>query len=364
MIKKDITTLVKKFFCCFMPALLSFNGAACNARQEPTNYHEVNQPVCHTDDFFDSDAFHVNNDKIAFIYNAAFYKGRRMACWNMSFEERLIRSLKGNIKSIVMERHITTEKEYELHIYFDKDGKVTKIADGYHNSALREETNTYHKYSNFTPGTIEEDRKDSARVRDKDDFFSYTFYKGKPYMMYHLMGDVLEKYSYHSNGNRAIRINLGSHEKWYFNNDGLLDSIADANSADKPTELGKTYYAYKGGLVAGYSEYEIKLGKNKNDTSRTRVQTVQYLPGTDLIQRINEVSTYDDAKTTNESEIFEYNTKQELVRLIKNFNGPFTDYSFVYEYDEAGNWIKVTQLKEGDKDEPFTYLYKISYQYY
>lgn len=352
---------MKYFRKIILIELLSITLLSCDAPQKSIDYHSVNQPICYTDDFFNSETFHVDGDKIAYIYNAQFYKGKRMAFWDLEFEERLMRSLKGNIKSLVMERYIGTEREFTLHLNFDAKGKITKMEMGYHDDELNEETATYDKYREFAKGAIDLNRKDSLKVRDKDNFFSYTFHKGKPYAMYHLMGDLVERYSYHTNGNRAFQQSFNSHKKMYFNEQGLLDSITGSNKAEQPTEIRKTYYTYKGGLVAGISEYDINLKKPKNDTSRIRVQTAQYISGSDMLARVE-----DSDGTVNEVKTFAYNKKLELIRLTDIHEKPFTDYSFTYEYDEKGNWVTVTQKSE-DKDdskEPFVYLYKMTYKYY
>lgn len=352
---------MKNFKTILFINLLLLTLVNCKTEKKPVDYHRVNQPICPTDDFFSSETFNVSGDKIAHIYNAQFYKGNRMAFWDMEFEERLMRSLKGNIKSLVMERYINSGREFTLHLNFDTEGKITKMETGYHNDGLEEATTSYDKYQNFRKDAIDLNSKDSLKIRDKDDFFSYTFYKGKPYAMYHLMGDLLNRYKYHSNGNRAFQRSYTSHDKMYFNKEGLLDSINKANSADQPTEIGKKYYTYKDGLVMGKREFDIKLQKPKNDTTRIRIQNAEYIPGSDLMTRVED----SDGKTK-QVKTFTYNEKKELIRLIDIREQPFTDYSFTYEYDEKGNWLKATQ-KRKNKDhtkEPFVYLYKIRYEYY
>lgn len=333
--------------------------------QEKVNYHTANQPKYQTDNFLD----HENHNRK--IYGSVlFHEGKRQSYTDLSFDELLIRSLKGNIKSVKFKKIDSEGRLEQTQIYqFDKKGKIEKTFLAYHNYPLEEQK--ISKDTLFV--NLDRNAKDSVFI--KDNLVEYVFFKGKLYAENSNLYTNFphRRNTYHPNGNKATSRSLTNWEIKYFNQAGVLDSIVDPNSQENPTENTIQRFTYKNNLVEKFVSEQNKLVDDQFTTTYARVVNATYHSNTDLPLFVDEKSYNDNYKSirSKESRRYSYNNKNELSKVVHIFEGENPKYmemetNYLYEYDKQGNWTKVT-LTGFHKDTPnekFIIRYLLEYEYY
>lgn len=333
--------------------------------QEKVDYHTVNQPKYRTDNFLD----HENNNRK--IYNGVlFHEGKRQSYTDISFDEQLIRSLKGNIKSVKFRKIDSDGQLAETQIYqFDKKGKIEKKFLAYQNYPLDE----VKCLRDTLFVNLDQSAKDSISINS--DMVEYVFYKGKLYAENSNLYTNFphRRNTYHPNGNKATSRRLTNWEIKYYNQAGVLDSIVDPNAEKNPTENNVERFNYKNNLIEKFVSEQNKLIDNNFTTTYARVVNATYYSNTDLPLFVDENSYNDNYKTigSKESRKYSYNNKNELSKVVHIFEGENPKYmemetNYRYEYDKQGNWTKVT-LTGFHKDTPtekFVIQYLIEYEYY
>lgn len=345
--------------------VLSILLSLFSCSQEKIDYHTVNRPKYRTDNFLD---YENHNKKI--YGSVLFHEGKRQSYTEISFDEHLIRSLKGNIKSVKF-RKINSDGQLEqTQIYqFDKKGKVEKTFLAYGNYPLEEQKLV--KDTLFA--NLDSTAKDSVSINSN--MVEYVFYKGKLYAENsNLYFDFPHRRNtYHSNGNKAKSRSLTNWEIKYYNQAGVLDSIVDPNAQKNPTENTIERFTYKNNLVTKFVSEQNKLTDNNFTTTYARVVNATYHQNTDLPLVVDEVSYNDQYKTigSKESKRYSYNRNNELSRVVHIFEGKNPKYmemetNYHYEYDKQGNWTKVTLtgFHKETPDKKFVIQYLLEYEYY
>lgn len=341
--------------------LLSFS--AC--KQEKIDYHLINQPKYSTDNFVEKSVIAENK-----IYsNIKFQNGKRQSYTDINIIEQIIRSLKGNIKSIKI-REINSESIlWNTDIFeFDKKGRITKNVWAFQDYDLKDITS---KDTLFTKLDTKSD--DSISIRT--DYVEYVFFKGKLYAENSNLYQNFphKRYFYHNNGNKASEKSLTNWQTSYYNNLGILDSIVDQNKETNSTENVVEKYFYNKELIEKYTSEQNKISDKKSTTSYARVVKAKYHDTTDLPAIVEETSYQDDYKYTGskETRTYTYNEKNELINSLHTFDGKDPKHmefetSYQYEYDKEGNWTKIT-LTSFHRNNPlkkYTSQYLINYEYY
>ena len=333
--------------------------------QEKIDYHLINQPKYSVDNFVEKSEIAENK-----IYSSIkFQNGKRQSYTDINILEHLIRSLKGNIKSIKISEINSDSILWNTDIFeFDKKGSITKNVWAFQDYDLKDITSKDTLFTKL-------DTKSNDSISIRTDYVEFVFFKGKLYAensnMYRNFPH--KRYYYHDNGNKSLEKSLTNWETSYYNNLGILDSVVDQNKETNPTEYDVEKYFYNNELIEKYTTEQNKISDKKSTTSYARVVTAKYHKATDLPTYVEETSYQDNYKTTGskETHTYTYNEKNELINTLHTFDGEDPKHmefesNYQYEYDKEGNWTKIilTSFHRNKPEKKFTTQYLIYYEYY
>jgi len=335
--KKD--NLIQRMNTCFVYIIAFFLFFSCNKKQKDhsidkfsySKYHIKNQPKYSVNNFLETEQDNI----IHKIYGwSKFHKEKRLSYNSISFFEMILRSLKGDIKTIsITEKQLKENHTNTFSIDFNINGKI------------------------ITKKSIEKNSKATE---------NFTFNNGKLYIGRDDYNYPI-KYQYHANGNKYKAINKAFKTTYHYNSNGILDSIIE--DSRKKTDYTKTTekYSYTNNLITSYKYEKSDVFKNKKRVLRNRTVLVSYIENTDLPYSITKLFYEKSAISSKETRLYYYNKNNELTSenfTRTEFKNPKliykSKYNYTYEYDKKGNWIKIIC---SNKNKVNT-VYSISYEYY